>query len=162
MDSLWAVDGIYGDCCLMARIYLLASVLYVDDGDWLHTTDKPTDSDEDLISKVQNATTDFGKLAQATGGALKQEKCSAYFLFHKFPAGVPRLKSIRELPPPIAEVTRKDGATAPAHITIPQPDGGELPIATLDVTTPAKMLGSSFVRVVIASLTSLRCKKGLD
>ena len=37
---------------LMARIYLLASVLYVDDGDWLHTADEPTTSDEDMLEKV--------------------------------------------------------------------------------------------------------------
>ena len=129
---------------LMARIYLLASVLYVDDGDWLHTADEPTTSDEDMLKKVQLATTDFGQLAQATGGALKQEKCSAYFLLYRFPSGVPRLKSVSEFPAPIAEVTRKDGTTAPAHITVPQPNGNELPIDTLDVSTPAKLLGVYF------------------
>ena len=58
---------------LMARIYLLASALYVDNGDWLHTEDEPTTSDKDMLEKVQLATTDFERLAQATGGALKQE-----------------------------------------------------------------------------------------
>ena len=78
-------------------------------------------SDEDLIGQVQQATFDSGLLVQATGGVLKQEKCKCYCwcLWN----GEPRLKSVAELPDPIAQVEQKDGATALAHLTITQPDG---------------------------------------
>ena len=67
---------------------------------------------------------------QAIGAILKPEKSSVYFMFYKFVNGRARLKKRSEFPPAIAEVTTKDGKTAPAHITIPQPDGSKVPIKT--------------------------------
>ena len=62
--------------CRMALLFMLAAVMYVDDTDWLHLGKSIRMSDDDLVSQVQRATTDAGMLSQATGGALKQEKCS--------------------------------------------------------------------------------------
>ena len=97
-----------------------------------------------MIAHVQKGATDYGLLAQASGGILKQIKCAVYFLVYQFVRGRARLKHLKDLPPPIAEVARKDGTLAPAHITIPQPDGSEVPIATLDVDEASKMLGFHF------------------
>ena len=133
----------------MARLFVLAAVLYVDDGDWFHLGSSVTMTDEELIAEVQQATTDAGHLVQATGGALKQEKCSAYVLSYTFVNGAPRLKRLDELPAPRALVERKDGTIAPAHLVVPQPSGEEVPIATLDVSTPAKMLDIISVQMVM-------------
>ena len=39
---------------------------------------------------------------------------------------------------------REDDETAPAHITIPQPDGLPVPISTLEVSTASEMIGVFF------------------
>ena len=131
----------------MARLFILVAVMYVDDTDWLHLGESPQMSDNDLVAQVQLATTDAGMLSQATGGALKQEKCSAYFMCWRFVRGQPRLKRIDELPYPCAQVEQKDGTMAPAHLMISQPDGPALPIATPDVSTASKILGVHFAPV---------------
>ena len=131
----------------MARLFILAAVMYVDDTNWLHLGKSIRMSDDNLVSQVQRATTDAGMLSQATGGALKQEKCSAHIMCWRFPNGQPRLKRIDELPRPCAQVEQKDGTMAPAHLMIPQPDGPALPIATLDVSVASKMLGVHFAPV---------------
>ena len=71
---------------------ILATVMYVNDTDWLQLGKSPRMSDDDLVAQVQLVTTDAGMLSQATGGALKQEKCSAYFMCWRFVRGQPRLK----------------------------------------------------------------------
>ena len=46
----------------MARLFVLASVLYVDDGDWFHLGSDATMTDEELVAEVQQATIDVGHL----------------------------------------------------------------------------------------------------
>ena len=52
----------------MARVFLLAAVMYVDNIDLLHVVSSATASDSELIKQVQEGTTDWDILAQATGG----------------------------------------------------------------------------------------------
>jgi hypothetical protein len=54
--------------------------MYVDDTDLLHWPESSAMDPEELIECVQWATLDYGCLAQATGGILKEKKCSVYFL----------------------------------------------------------------------------------
>ena len=56
------------------------------------------------------------------------------------------LKKVKDLPAAatIMETDREEGETAPAHITIPQPDGPPVPIPTLEVSTSSEMLGVFF------------------
>ena len=75
-----------------ARLFLLAAIMYVDDTDLLHWADNPYVSDEEFILQCQKATTDWGLLAHATGGALKPAKCSIYFMLYKFVNGRAKLK----------------------------------------------------------------------
>ena len=103
--------------------------------------------DDELIDYVQIAHDDWGQLAQATGGILKQDKCSIYFLCYKFVKGRAKLKTLKDLPPARGQVTLKNGEIAPSHVTIPQPVGPSVPIQTLDVTDPSKMLGLHYTPV---------------
>ena len=58
--------------------------------------------------------------------------------------GEARLKRNKDLPDPIGHVTLKDDTQAPAHLTIPQPDGGTALIPTIEVAESSKELGSFF------------------
>ncbi len=98
---------------------------------------------EELIAHVQMATTDYGQLAQASGGILKAKKCSVYFLDYKFIPGCARMKSLQDIPAPRMYISEGD-AMYSSHIIIPQPDGTEIPIITHNVTTASKMLGVYF------------------
>ena len=126
-----------------ARLFILSAVMYVDDTDLLHWPDSPSCEPEELVQHVQRSTTDYGLLAQASGGILKPTKCSVYFLAYKFVRGRARLMSLQDLPAPSARVT-EGNQEYPSHITIPQPDGSVAPIVTHDVTTASKMLGVHF------------------
>jgi hypothetical protein len=53
--------------------------MYVDDTNLLHWPESSMTDPEELIVHVQMATTDYGQLAQASGGILKAKKCSVYF-----------------------------------------------------------------------------------
>ena len=61
--------------------------MFVDDTDLLHLAPSPETTDEELIDQMQQATLDWGKLAQATGGMLMPPKCFVYFLFYCFVLG---------------------------------------------------------------------------
>ena len=50
--------------------------MYVDDTDLVHWGRDDAMEAEDLIAQVQEEVWDWGMLTQATGGALKQAKCS--------------------------------------------------------------------------------------
>ena len=52
----------------MARVFLFAVVMYVDDTYLLRVASIATASDGELIKQVHEGTTDWSKLAQATGG----------------------------------------------------------------------------------------------
>jgi len=141
-------------------MFLIAAVMYVDDTDLLHWAPFVTTTDEELIEQVQQATNDWGLLSQATGGILKQEKCSVYFLSYKFVNGRARLKSLEDLPPATSVVTLKDGTSAPSHISITQTDGTPVPIQTHDVSEPSRMLGVHYAPIgdgskYIANITEL-------
>ena len=146
-----------------ARLFLLAAVMYVDDTDLLHLAPKQESTDSELIAHAQKGSTDYGLLVNASGGILKGEKCATYICSYKFPNGRAKLKELEDLPAPIGEVVRKDGTIAPAHITIPQPDGSVLPIVTLNVDEPSKMLGMHFAPIGDTTHhMEMMKKKGLD
>ena len=111
----------------------------------MHWAKSVYDSDEDFIAQCQQATMDWGLLAQATGGSLKPSKCSIYFMIYKFVRGRAKLKSLRDLPTASSTLTLDSGKEAPAHIVILQPDSSSCPIQTLDVSEASKMLGIHFV-----------------
>ena len=66
--------------------------MYVDDTDFLLWPGPFIMEVEELIAYIQCSTTDWGSLAQATGGLLKDNKCSLYLLAYKFIGGRVRMK----------------------------------------------------------------------
>jgi hypothetical protein len=123
----------------IGRLYSLAAVMYVNDTDMLHWPSSPYTNDKELVSYVQQATSNWGHLTQASGSILKAPKCSIYFLSYKFVKGRAKLKKLCDLPKPVAWIS--DGRTLhPAHIMIPQPQGPDIPIITHNVMNASKML----------------------
>jgi hypothetical protein len=121
------------------QLFILAAVMYVNDMDLLHWPSSPSMTPEELIEYVQDATTDWGNLSQASGGILKPAKCSVYLMLYKYINGRAQLKSVLDLPPPVTYIN--EGVILfLLHITIPQPDGPAVGIATHDVSTASKML----------------------
>lgn len=57
-------------------VFLLTAVMYVDNMDLIHWAHDVNCEAKDLISHVQEEVLDWGCLAQATGGALRQAKFS--------------------------------------------------------------------------------------
>ena len=110
-----------------ARMFVLAAVMYVDDTDLTHRASTQDTGDEVLFQQVQQATTDWGMLAQATGGALKQEKCYYYAMCYKWVKGRAKLKSLSQLPK--------------QEMLIPQPDGSTKPIPLKRVREEMETLG---------------------
>jgi hypothetical protein len=95
--------------------------MYVDDTDLLHWPESSATDPEELIAHVQMANTNYGQLAQASGGILKAKKCLVYFLDYKFIRGCARMKSLQDLSAPRLYISEGD-AMYPAHIIIPQAD----------------------------------------
>ena len=118
-------------------------MMYVDDTDLLHWPESPVTDPETLIHHVQTSTTDYGHLAQASGGILKEKKCSVYFLSYKYVRGRARLMSLRDLPEATTQIT-EGNMVYPSHIRIPQPEGPDAPIVTHEVTNASKMLRVPF------------------
>jgi hypothetical protein len=58
----------------VARLFWLSAVMYVDNTNLLHWPESSAADPEELIAHVQMATTDYGKLAQASGGILWAKK----------------------------------------------------------------------------------------
>ena len=111
-----------------SRAFFLAAVLYVDDAKLMHVSYDRSMSMEDFIEKVQQAVYEWGKLAQATGGYLKQKKCFSYFMWFKFHQGIAKLRKLKDWPD--------------INIVIPQPDGKpDVPIKTLEPTASCLTLG---------------------
>ncbi len=75
------------------RLFYLSAVMYLDDTNLLHWPESSATDPEELIECVQQATMDYGCLAQATGGILKENKCCIYFLDYKFVYGRAKIKS---------------------------------------------------------------------
>ena len=132
-----------------SRLFLLAAAMYADDTDLLHWADSQTTDNEELIEHVQSATTDFGQLAQASGGYLKAEICFVYSLAYHTVRGITKLKPLSKIrePKALVEVKTKDGKISLdlGHICVPQPEGDPVYIVTKDVKDPSKMLGVQFV-----------------
>jgi hypothetical protein len=63
--------GIHMKSSISAHIFLLAVIIYVDDTDLLHWAKFYGVSGNEFVQTVQNATTDWGMLVQATGSAIK-------------------------------------------------------------------------------------------
>ncbi len=61
-----------------SRLFILATIMYLDDTDLLHRPASKGTDPEELVAHVQEATIDYGCLAQAYGGILKGDKCSVY------------------------------------------------------------------------------------
>jgi hypothetical protein len=105
----------------------IAALLYVDDTDLLHNIVSTQDDQEMLVPWVQQATTHWANLLQATGGNLNPAKCYWYLLQYKFEKGEASLTSKRQL--------------LDKHLTIPQPNGSEVEITLKDPTEPSEVLG---------------------
>jgi hypothetical protein len=105
----------------------IAALLYVDDTDLLHNIAGTQDDQEMLVPLVQQATTHWANLLQATGGNLNPAKCYWYLLQYKFDKGEASLISRRHL--------------LDNHLTIPQPNGNEVEITLKDPAEPSKVLG---------------------
>ena len=60
---------------------VLLVVIYVDDTDLVHFSPSQETLDARVVSLLQDATTSWGQLAQATGGALKQSNSLDVFVF---------------------------------------------------------------------------------
>ena len=146
-----------------SRMFILAAVMYVDDTDLLHWAPSPTTSSGELVQQVQEATNDWGLLGQATGGALKPEKCFLYLLNYSFNGGRAKLNTLKNFPEPEFAVEVKEKGLQPAHITVPQPDGSNAPIPTVDVTESTEMLGIFFAPTGDSTVHIERmCQKGHD
>ena len=70
-----------------------------------------------------------------------------YFLMYKYVGGRSRLMLRKDLPEEYDVAIIKDGKTAPSHITIPQPNGLQVPIQTHDVKDTTKMLGLNYAPI---------------
>jgi len=111
----------------ITRVWLdVIGVLYVDDTD-LYIMDRCIRSEYDLWQETQGATTSWGKLLLATGGALKPEKCFYYMVDYEWQddGSWEYSKLVDTLPP----------------ITVPLSDGTEAMIDHLPVEEARKTLG---------------------
>jgi hypothetical protein len=136
--------------------------MYIDDTNLLHWPPSTTTEPEELIQYVQQATTDWEKLAQASGGILKAGKCSVYFLDYKLVRGQAQMKSLQDLPEP-TRLIEHEGSLLPSHISIAQPDRTNAYIVTHDVMTTSKVLGIHFTPAGNSITHVESCvQKGLD
>jgi hypothetical protein len=67
--------GVEWESAVSGALFTIAAILYVNDTDLLHWAKSTGMSDEAFFHQVQAATTAWGKLALASGGSLKPEKC---------------------------------------------------------------------------------------
>ena len=81
----------------LARVFLLTTVLYVDDMDILHWADSPYVEDEELIECIQRDVKVWGETVQSTGGIIKVIECSLFLLAYKWPHGYACLKTLNNL-----------------------------------------------------------------
>jgi hypothetical protein len=136
--------------------------MYVEDTDLLHWSDSTHLDPDDLIAYIQQATMEYGHLAQASGSILKEKKCLVYFMNYIFICGQTRLKTLQELPPPRAYLT-DDGNTYLSHICIPQPDSPNAPIKMHNMSLASKMLGTHLSPAGnLGTHVSHMVRKGLD
>ena len=104
--------GMEAKSSLAGRIFLLAAIIYVDDTDLLHWAKFYGISDDEFVAQIQQATTDWGMLVQATGGAVKPSKSFWYLMSWKFDRGRAVLKSKEEVSRHSISIPQSDGTTA--------------------------------------------------
>jgi len=126
------------------RMFLLSAVMYVDNTDLLHLAPSQEMSDEELITQVEESTKMWGELAQVTGGALKQSNWFIYFIPTSLLVAKPVSKRSKISHPQEVLSLQRTGGSIPSHISVTQPDGSTVPIPTLEVDEPSKMLGIYF------------------
>ncbi len=126
------------------QLLLLAAVMYVNDTDLVHWSNLPSCTPSKLIAAAQTATYAWGGLAIATGTAMKQEKCYAYFLSYWYDCGKAKLRTVKSLPKSITPITLSLGEIAPSHLMVLLPDGTSAPIPTLRNDHASLMLGIYF------------------
>ncbi len=125
-------------------LFVLASVIYVDDTDLPNVTDLVMATPRELIDHTQKSTNAWGGLAIAAGTALKPKKCFTYFMVYRFTNDRASMGSTSQLLPPTFLIPQIEGPPLPLHLTVPLPDGISAPIPSLPVTTASLMLGIWF------------------
>jgi hypothetical protein len=60
-------------------MFYLSAIMYIEDTDLLHWPNSALLNPDNLIAYIQQATMDYGHLAQASGGILKGEKVLGIF-----------------------------------------------------------------------------------
>ena len=108
----------------------LACILYVDDTDLLQLSHSEDATVTDAHSALQSSITSWGNLLIATGGALKPQKCFYYLIGYNWG---PQGKWTYAAP----------ATTSSLQVTVPQPDGSQVEIQQLSVTTPSTTLGGA-------------------
>ena len=130
----------------LARAFLPTAVMYVDNIDLLHWGDCLLTSDEELVENVQRDVLLWGAIVQSTGGMLKSLKHSLFLLTYKWMRGHDCLKTLCGLPDAPYKVVREtskgeEDRVYPPHVTVPQPNGPDLPIRTHKLKDAVKMIG---------------------
>jgi hypothetical protein len=110
-----------------AFCFVVAAVLFVDDCDLLHMCVDPNMSDIEFLARKQRAMYFWAKLLMASGGSLRDIKCSCYILMYKFVNGEARLKKMREM--------------QDFEFVIPVFGDVDQPIEQIEVDTALKTLG---------------------
>jgi hypothetical protein len=80
----------------------------------------------------------------ATGAALKQEKCYAYFMVYQFIHGRSSMGSIRALSEPSPFIPQLEGPILPSHLMVPLSNGTSAPIPALPPASISLVLGIWF------------------
>ena len=62
---------------------------------------------DEFFGDCQDAVTDWGRIVLATGGYLKAAKCFWYMMAWKWRNGVPKLRSLRQLPNYVMYIPQK-------------------------------------------------------
>ena len=130
----------------LARLFLYAAVMYMDNTNLLHWADAPEDKNEELIENFQRDIKAWGENVQSTGGILKAMKWSLFPLTYKWPNGRACHKTINNPTTPPYEVVVETTAgeedkVYQSHAKIPQPHGINLPIQTYELEDTVNMLG---------------------
>lgn len=108
-------------------VFILAAIIYVDDTDLLLIAQNRDQTMDEFFDQTQAAVTDWGHIVLSIGGYLKAAKCFWYMMSWKWVKGVPRLRSLRELPK--------------YQLMLPQKSGSPVPIPLRDVHDVEETLG---------------------
>jgi hypothetical protein len=106
---------------------VITAILYVDDTDLLRQQ-RPGESREEFIQRVNAATYLWAQLLQGTGGNLKPSKCYYYLMLYNFDNGEPRL-----------DIRASSSDFEP--LVIPQHSGPDVPIELKECDEASETLG---------------------